>query len=851
MTYFQDDNGNQIEIDDDLQIYKSAVNLFDFTIKGNFSTSFQIPNNSFYKNAFQYFTPLQLPSKGFQATVFNLVKNGNVIERGQLILEREDDDYLYFFFVSGNSNWISLIPDISIRDIDYEDFKLTFSGTPYTDIYATRNATSGFCFPMVDWGLLGNKCKASTELISYYLNNYDTSKSFSPNDTLSNGFIFPEFYPCFFVKSALQEIFSYCQLKIGGDLLNDPVYNQMIMTPDSGLIERANKFYTDRKAVATNNSNSSFSTFPAAIVFDGLLENGALQCWQQPAAPPHGRYIANKKAMYNIYFSITLSVGIFALFRVYKNGSSVATYSPQSPFVGGSFIAFSDSANVQSSESNFPYISLALDTNDYLEFYMDFAGVNKGNFTPAGSFPGGSTVADHWRIAANGTCGGVNVFTGDIIQARKTGAGTGTASDWVVAHISSGINVLANSTVTVAPEKNPYQTPTMSTETLRASDILPDMKMIDFIKFVSNYFCVIPSYDNTTSTLSFNKLDNYDYLNAQDWSQFLQKLENNYQIQTAKYNYIRFNEVDDRYLKILGAGNDLKYGDILIQGQSSTKLVNELYKIPFGAAMDRIDKNGFLIPFIPLCDLENLGQPMAITSAQSNSVGFGAVAFNLPDTSDITSQDNILALIYATGIYDGYANGSFFSKGDPYTSYTTNQFTCNDINFTSTCKGYIQRVSFNFKSNQSRILFFAGEQQISYYNAQQNTVIWGGYGASQASTLIGIPFALSSTGYAYFSKPTTSYIISSFKQGLNLDYYQGGYNDIPRGLDYYKNLTRILNAPYVKGWFYLPETIYAAYKFDTFIFIKDEEQQRYYYVDSIENYKDSRTLVQVNMLLLP
>jgi len=231
MTYLQNDAGNIIDLPDDFTLTSSAVDLFNFSIKGDISTTFRLPNNSYYKNSFTYWGPLQQPSQGFNAVYFNLVKNGNVIRRGKLYLEREDWDFMYFCFIGGNANWINKIQE-KVKDLVYDDFSMVWK---QSQIEATSGATSGFCFPFVDWAYKFYKTK------SYYsiqITDVDQNTQKCYND----------FYPCFFLKSALQEIFAYYGMQIGGDLLLDPVYQKMIITPDSGVIKRAPKFLKDRQS---------------------------------------------------------------------------------------------------------------------------------------------------------------------------------------------------------------------------------------------------------------------------------------------------------------------------------------------------------------------------------------------------------------------------------------------------------------------------------------------------------------------------------------------------------------------------------------------------------------------------
>jgi hypothetical protein len=836
MTYFLDDNGNQIIVNDDIQVFKSSVNLFDFTLHGNFSTSFQVPNNSFFRNSFQYFTPLQIPSNGFKATVFNMVKDGNVIERGQLVLERDDDDFLYFFFISGNSNWLNRIPDISIKDIDYDEFAISFDRTPS----AYSGATSGFCFPMVEIGFNGQRNANTGGSPSFDSLVYDNSGDYL------NGSI-NEFPPCFFIKSAMQSIFSYCELKIAGDILNDQRYLKMIITPDSGQIQRADKFYTERKVSLSPSSSSAFGK----INLDTVNENGALLCWDTATQ----RYNANKKSLVSIKFNLNFNISLYSALKVYKNGALYLTEYLGKIGGGCGFIQNFNSTNY--SNNNVPkYVTndcfgggtiseyktetlIDVDTGDYLELYADFGGTYKGGVAAGGNFPlaGPNLAGDTYTVTSNGTIGPIfpggcqiTVNTGDVIQAKINSA-TNCATDWLYFPISGGFNVLPQSVISIEPKQilQVFPAPGTIYDTIRASDIMPDMKMIDLVKFVSQYFCAIPTYDETTSTVTFNKLDNYRYEDAKDWSQYLQKLENNFQIKTAKYNYIKFKKIEDGLVEGLRINNDLGYGDVMIQGQSSTQVTNDIFEFPFGATIDKLTTmpKRMLLPFLNLVEMEFDGNPIYINSVSNSS---GVAQLNLASPINTGGSGNA-QMVYIYGSlqeYNGYAEtlnntGSALTMSFPYTN---------------NAKGFMQPLKFKYKTGQSRILWLAGDVTVSSFTD---------YSSINASGT-----TVSDFGYAYFSKPKTSLAICnvSYKQGLNLDYYSSGYNDFPVKLDCYKTLTRILNSPYAKAWMYLPDWEYTAFNFGTFIYIKDENQQRYYYVDSIENYKDSRTLCQVNLILL-
>ena len=834
-VYLKDDNGNIIDLPEDFQLFKSAMNLFTFDIKGNFSTTFQVPNNSFFKSGFNYFSPLQTPPGGFRATLFNLVREGNIIDRGQLILEREDQDFLYFFYVSGNSNWITLIPDISIKDIDYESYAIQFNVlAPVNNI--TNN--SGFCFPIVDSGTKGKKYWSSYSVYWFYQQNFDSSNNFKT--------VVLDLYPCFYFKTMVSELFKYMGLKIGGTVLNDTVYNNMIITPDNGMVTRADKFFTDRQLYRYLSTNFDFTSGyilgDVQISWDSILTMGAAHM-PSVAAYPLFQYVCDKNCQIEMELNFIFSQTMFARIQVYKNGSYFTSVKTPNALI------YKTQDQINLGTPNVHPVFQAVPGDSYT-FYIAIGYVNKGGWPSGGGWPTGGSQGDSYLISSTGTIGlpALAVNAGDIIQALVNSPGN-TNSQWQIVKKSTGYKIMASSYIKIHPTKelNKYCTvvaPGDPYETIRASDILPDIKFIDVIKFFVQYFCAIPSFDSSTNTINFNKIDGYDFSNAIDISNYVQKYENNFQIQTGQYNYLRFKkDIEDPYLKTLAINNNLNYGDALIKGQSQTKIINEMFEVPFGAAYDNVNTNNVLMPLLNLWDLEPSGAPIAITSC---TIGASGTNFNMQSgTPSLTYGNNMLCEIYGTGFYDGIMNVSVFASPNNYANQAQTPTVSN-------ATGWIQFYNIKIKNKQSRLLVNCPSTNSSDYGALNGLgLVYYGYDTIGGYTTHQVGFG-SQTAWAYFNKPQTSLPVSlNYKEGLAMDnFFVGMGGDIPRMQSNYKLLSRILNSPYIKAWCYLPESIFQQINFDRLIYIKDVNGQRYFVIDSIQNYTDSKTLCQINLLQL-
>ena len=60
----------------------------------------------------------------------------------------------------------------------------------------------------------------------------------------------------------------------------------------------------------------------------------------------------------------------------------------------------------------------------------------------------------------------------------------------------------------------------------------------------------------------------------------------------------------------------------------------------------------------------------------------------------------------------------------------------------------------------------------------------------------------------------------------------------------------MVNNPSIEVFMTLPEAVYNYFVFDRFIYLKTEAFTGYFYVEKINNYKDAKTPVRVDLLYL-
>lgn len=210
MKYLQDTEGRTLPIPDTVYLFKRTVSFITWSIRGDFSTDFTVPNDSETRKTLGY-TSLNQVDRPTQKA-FRLFSNGNVIADGRVFIKGVSDEF-ELFFVSGNTNWINLITG-SIKDIDLSAYDTDFDG-PTID--SRRNATEGVIFPVIDW--YSNYRKMTNAFVVKPVTGVSVDS-------------FYELYPCFHQKTILSELFKSYGLKIGGNLLDDPIYNSLVLTPE-------------------------------------------------------------------------------------------------------------------------------------------------------------------------------------------------------------------------------------------------------------------------------------------------------------------------------------------------------------------------------------------------------------------------------------------------------------------------------------------------------------------------------------------------------------------------------------------------------------------------------------------
>lgn len=301
---FQDDNGNSLNLSDRFAMTKQAVSFFDSTIRGDVSINFKVDNNSTNRKTLGYFGPSMSSQIAWTKQPFNRMIGGNVLDRGYIVIQDEEPYYLDCFYVSGNSNWIQLLNGL-ITELDYTG--LVGNKNYITQITNTNILTqpiSGIIFPMVDWVYQFNKGS----------NYFAAANIFDISGIKDSSFM--EWYPCFYLSSLVREIFSQNGLKLIGDIVNDPLFKSIVLTPSAGEIKR--QTYNTTRANGTSQGGLASATVNYTSLTPVSDSEGLLGSIFAGAA--YG-YTANKYALVEVTIEMVEFTGGFAAactINVYK-----------------------------------------------------------------------------------------------------------------------------------------------------------------------------------------------------------------------------------------------------------------------------------------------------------------------------------------------------------------------------------------------------------------------------------------------------------------------------------------------------------------------------------------------------
>lgn len=725
---FRDDNGNELEFGGEFAMTKQAVSFFNGAIKGDVSINFTVDNNSVNRKILNYYGPQMTSQVAFTKQAFNRVRNGNILDRGYIVIQDEEEGKLNCFYVSGNSNWVQkfkgLITDLSWPLDKTTSGKYKFYKTlSYTDI--NNSDTEGIIFPLVDWSY--NLKKGFT----YYFMSYLVD---NVADYFGNGFT--DFYPCLYYHSLIYQISNETGVKFSGNLFTDPIYRSLVIPPKNGYL-KGNSF-TNITAIGSSQGGFAagtyfkYSSFTETQDPENLFNNNI--------------YTQNKYSSVNFTVSLIATTASSVRLEIFKNG--VLYQGPSQALVVGDKWTF--------------FYSVGL-PGDYFEVY-----------------------------------------------ARNMGAGTQS--------ITLNLEISVPKLLILNDIVNP-------------NNFLPSLKMDEVIKFLFYYFGCSVYYDEFSKTITATIVENIKTESAFDWSEYYLSHRSEYTVNQAKNNYIRFKEGIDTDIKNYNKDHIVNFGDGNITTGNTLKEEIDLYEFPFIPSSGGVSKNGIYHTNIPLINfVDEPGIPF--TAMASVATPYSSVSYTISLTSSDWKQGEVVRITDANGFNRGYFT---------VVSGSTTSVTIID-SFSSTGSGIIYRQKATFIDAGPRLLSVKPLTNVSDFSS------------SSSYTIINESFAFTSettATAAIFTKQRISDAIDQWSNNLAIDNPDsGGFTDPTIKQLYFNKISKFLQNPNIRAKMLLPEAVYQSFVFDQFIYLRTENLTGYFFVDSIVNYVDGNTPVEVNLYML-
>lgn len=279
-------NGEYLDFNGDIEIEKK-IKLFEDieTADGDLSFEFEINLTSENLRILQIPIPDSI-SKIVYHNIECIVQNnsGITINNGSLRIEKIIGRSASCSFLGGNSNWFAMLTgDMSELRLSHYDIDQTEA-----TITASWANTEGIVFPFLDLGALITR--------SFY--NAKTE----------------DFVGAFYLHTLFKEVMQQSGLKITGDLLEDSLFNQIVLLTNTRNINDIN----DRSCFIGKTSTQNIGTTPELVTFT----EDSLSPYYGSALFSASRYTADVKLNGTVDVSITWEVGIKTMY-VYQNGVEI------------------------------------------------------------------------------------------------------------------------------------------------------------------------------------------------------------------------------------------------------------------------------------------------------------------------------------------------------------------------------------------------------------------------------------------------------------------------------------------------------------------------------------------------
>lgn len=219
-------SGGFLDFDDVVEVERQ-VKLFENIDEtwGDFSYSFELAKTTNNMKLLGYPLPDNISKQTYQRIEASILNDsGEILYKGYLRIERVAS-VVYASFFSGNNNWMGLLNGAMI-DMDLSKYDQVMTEANIVD---RMDADSGIVFSLVDTGTVITRSHPSLKI--------------------------EDFAGAFYLHTLFKEVFQQSGLKIDGELLNDALFNQIII-----LSNTRSKVEFDRNSVYVAAASQTISS---------------------------------------------------------------------------------------------------------------------------------------------------------------------------------------------------------------------------------------------------------------------------------------------------------------------------------------------------------------------------------------------------------------------------------------------------------------------------------------------------------------------------------------------------------------------------------------------------------------
>jgi hypothetical protein len=337
-------------------------------------------------------------------------------------------------------------------------------------------------------------------------------------------------------------------------------------------------------------------------------------------------------------------------------------------------------------------------------------------------------------------------------------------------------------------------------------------------------------YDDSTRTVNINLLD--AITDTEDWSDYYISHNTDYNTGVSTDNYIKFTEVNE--FKDYNDKNPEGFGGINISTQNKNQKSKNLYEVPFAPVVEQFSpKSPVQTMYIDYYGYEKDEKRIVITSVADNGSGLCRIScansFRVDDVVSVEGK-----------VYNQYAR----------VSVATATYIDVGIAFVSTDTGNVYQVNVSKNDGQQNRIgivlpgYNVSDVSLSGSNVRVRYVNSSGLLSEYTSSTA--PIVVFDKP-AYGTSASAGLNIDAVKQSLALESING---NVSLGNIYYKKIKNIIASPRVRAKMLLPLNAFRNFKFDRNIYLNTERLSGAFFVETIKDYKDSVTPVEVTLYKL-